>query len=82
MRQTSRAGAGIAAAKHAAGARWCLRHYARQDGIARGGEEYPSSDRWVKTMGDIVTHLLTTHFAFHIGQISAWRRLEGQSFLI
>jgi hypothetical protein len=26
--------------------------------------------------------LLTTHFAFHVGQISAWRRLEGKSFLV
>ncbi len=35
-------------------------------------------DSPVKTMGDVLTHLLTTHFAFHIGQISAWRRLEGK----
>jgi hypothetical protein len=27
-------------------------------------------------------HLLTTHFAFHVGQLSAWRRLQGESFLI
>jgi hypothetical protein len=39
-------------------------------------------DSPVKTVGDVVAHLLTTHFAFHVGQISAWRRLEGQSFLI
>jgi uncharacterized damage-inducible protein DinB len=35
-------------------------------------------DTPVKTLGDVVGHLLTTHFAFHIGQISAWRRLEGK----
>ena len=39
-------------------------------------------DSPVKTIGDVVAHLLTTHFAFHIGQISAWRRLEGKSHLI
>jgi hypothetical protein len=36
----------------------------------------------LKTIGDVMDHLLTTHFAFHIGQLSAWRRLEGKSFLI
>ena len=39
-------------------------------------------DSPVKTIGDVVAHLLTTHFAFHVGQISAWRRLEGKSHLI
>jgi hypothetical protein len=39
-------------------------------------------DTPLKTIGDVMDHLLTTHFAFHVGQISAWRRLEGQSFLI
>jgi hypothetical protein len=38
-------------------------------------------DSPVKTIGDVVAHLLTTHFAFHLGQISAWRRLEGQPFV-
>jgi hypothetical protein len=39
-------------------------------------------DTPIKTIGDVMDHLLTTHFAFHVGQISAWRRLEGKSFLI
>jgi DinB superfamily len=39
-------------------------------------------DSPVKTIGDVVAHLLTTHFAFHVGQISAWRRLEGKSHLV
>jgi len=39
-------------------------------------------DSPVKTIGDVVGHLLTTHFAFHIGQISAWRRLEGKPHII
>ena len=39
-------------------------------------------DSPVKTVGDVVAHLLTTHFAFHIGQISSWRRLEGKLHLI
>jgi DinB superfamily len=39
-------------------------------------------DSPVKTVGDVMGHLLTTHFAFHVGQISAWRRLEGKSHLI
>ncbi|HXY33631.1 MAG TPA: DinB family protein [Planctomycetaceae bacterium] len=39
-------------------------------------------DSPVKTVGDVVAHLLTTHFAFHLGQISAWRRIEGKPYLI
>jgi len=35
----------------------------------------------IKTIGDVVGHLLTTHFAFHLGQISSWRRLEGQPYI-
>jgi DinB superfamily len=38
-------------------------------------------DSPVKTIGDVVAHLLTTHFAFHLGQISSWRRLEGQPYI-
>jgi len=29
------------------------------------------------TRGDLVSHLLTTHFAFHVAQLSAWRRAAG-----
>jgi DinB superfamily len=35
-------------------------------------------DTPVKTVADTVAHLMTSHFAFHIGQISAWRRLQGK----
>ena len=31
--------------------------------------------------GDLVSHLLTTHFAFHIAQLSAWRRADGHAHL-
>ncbi len=27
--------------------------------------------------GDLLSHLLTTHFAFHVAQLSAWRRAAG-----
>lgn len=36
-------------------------------------------DTPIKTIGDLVTHLLTTHIAFHLGQLSAWRRQIGRS---
>ena len=29
------------------------------------------------TVGDLLTHLLTTHAALHLGQLSAWRRCVG-----
>jgi uncharacterized damage-inducible protein DinB len=30
------------------------------------------------TLGDLVAHLLTTHEATHLGQLSAWRRTMGK----
>jgi uncharacterized damage-inducible protein DinB len=39
-------------------------------------------DSPVKTVGDVVGHLLTTHLAFHLGQISAWRRMQGKPPII
>lgn len=30
------------------------------------------------TCGDIIAHLLTTHFAVHLGQLSVWRRLTNR----
>jgi uncharacterized damage-inducible protein DinB len=30
------------------------------------------------TVGDLVAHLLTTHEATHLGQLSAWRRTMGK----
>jgi hypothetical protein len=29
------------------------------------------------TVGDLLAHLMTTHFATHLGQLSTWRRLIG-----
>ena len=29
------------------------------------------------TVGDMVAHLMSTHVAFHLGQLSTWRRLMG-----
>lgn len=34
-------------------------------------------DTPLKTVGDLVCHLLSTHEAFHLGQLSAWRREAG-----
>ncbi|HET6426292.1 MAG TPA: DinB family protein [Planctomycetaceae bacterium] len=31
----------------------------------------------IETMGQLLSHLLTTHLATHIGQLSAWRRSQG-----
>jgi uncharacterized damage-inducible protein DinB len=35
----------------------------------------------VETIGDVVAHLLTTHLAMHLGQLSAWRRAQGRPAL-
>jgi DinB superfamily len=32
----------------------------------------------VETIGDVVAHLLATHLAMHLGQLSAWRRAQGR----
>jgi hypothetical protein len=32
----------------------------------------------IKTVGDVVSHLMTAHFATHIGQLSLWRRAMGR----
>jgi hypothetical protein len=29
------------------------------------------------TVGELLTHMMTTHPAMHLGQLSAWRRLRG-----
>ncbi|MFO0011582.1 MAG: DinB family protein [Planctomycetota bacterium] len=33
----------------------------------------------LKTVGHVLSHLMTTHLASHLGQLSAWRRLQGRS---
>ena len=32
----------------------------------------------IETNADVLAHLLTTHFAAHVGQLSYWRRLQGK----
>ena len=32
----------------------------------------------IDSQADLVGHLMTTHFAFHLGQLSIWRRAMGQ----
>ena len=34
------------------------------------------------TVGDMIGHLLTTHFGMHIGQLSAWRRGRGMASVL
>lgn len=34
------------------------------------------------TTGDLLTHLLTTHGAMHLGQLSAWRRCVGKAAVL
>lgn len=33
----------------------------------------------IETVGDLLAHLLTTHFALHVGQLSLMRRQRGRS---
>ena len=33
--------------------------------------------RHLPTVGDLLAHLLTTHSAYHLGQLSTWRRAAG-----
>ena len=34
------------------------------------------------TVGAIITHLMTTHAALHLGQLSAWRRVLGKGAVL
>ena len=36
-------------------------------------------DTPVETIGDVMAHLMTTHLAGHLGQLSAWRRVQGRA---
>lgn len=38
---------------------------------------FPPLLQLLPTRGDMLTHLLTTHFAGHLAQISQWRRQKG-----
>jgi len=35
------------------------------------------NDTAIVTKGDLIAHLLTSHFGFHLAQLSAWRRGAG-----
>lgn len=35
----------------------------------------------IETIGEMVAHLMTTHFAIHLAQLSGWRRASGKSAL-
>lgn len=39
------------------------------------------NDTGIKTLSDLISHLLTTHFAFHTAQLSTWRRAAGHAQL-
>ena len=39
------------------------------------------NDTVLKTVGDLVGHLMTTHLAFHLAQLSDWRQASGHSHL-
>jgi hypothetical protein len=41
------------------------------------GVDMPQLKTHVPTVGDLIAHLLTTHEATHLGQLSAWRRQAG-----
>ena len=32
----------------------------------------------IQTVGEILSHLMTTHLSFHMGQLSFWRRATGR----
>lgn len=38
-------------------------------------------DTPIQTVGDLITHILTSHMSLHLGQLSAWRRSMGYAAL-
>lgn len=44
--------------------------------------ENPVLKEQLPTVGDMIGHLLTTHFGLHIGQLSAWRRGRGMASVL
>ncbi len=57
----------IAAVPHATPAQLAPRHTVAMKQLLR----------FTPTVGDLVGHLLSTHFATHLGQLSVWRRQMG-----
>lgn len=35
----------------------------------------------IATVGDLISHLFSSHFGFHLAQLSAWRRAAGHTAL-
>lgn len=40
------------------------------------------ADTALKTVGEVLAHLLTTHLAVHVGQLSYWRRAAGRERVV
>lgn len=64
--------------------------YARFAELAAGLDEETTSQphgiellngTLIQTVGDLIAHLLTSHFGFHLAQLSAWRRAAGYAAL-
>ena len=50
--------------------------------LAAGDEQLAAPNTRIQpdllpTLGDVVTHMMSTHEATHLGQLSAWRRVAG-----
>ncbi|MDB4731709.1 DinB family protein, partial [bacterium] len=54
---------------------------ASQDQLVAANET-PFFPKQFPTVGDLLTHLLTTHAAMHLGQLSAWRRTVGKGSVL
>jgi hypothetical protein len=58
-------------------------HAAEKVTAARLAERHPVDLAFLRdslpTVGDLLAHLMTTHPAAHLGQLSAWRRACGKS---
>ncbi|MFO0950957.1 MAG: DinB family protein [Isosphaeraceae bacterium] len=45
------------------------------------GVDFANLKVTLPTKGDLVTHVMTSHEGFHLGQLSTWRRLAGMPYL-
>lgn len=51
---------------------------AAEDAVLEAKNPTPIFPQQFPTLGDLLTHVLTTHPATHLGQLSAWRRCLGK----
>lgn len=51
---------------------------ANADTLAKANGQEFFRDTPIQTIGDAVSHLMTTHLALHSGQLSYWRRCTGR----